>query len=199
MIFAVVPAAGQSTRMGRPKLAMPWRGRTVLEHVVSTLQQGGADHIVVVLAPDANKLEPLAAKAGALVLVLEYPTLDMRQTVEHGLLWLENQYSPKPEDAWLLQPADHPGIESAVVQAVCSGYLGQRSNEPSILVPVFQGRRGHPALIAWRHVPGIRSHPAGQGLDSYLRLHARETLELAVESGAILDDLDTPEDYERLQ
>ncbi len=51
MIFAVVPAAGRSSRMGRPKLSLPLGGRTVLEHVVIALRQGGVDEVLVVVGP----------------------------------------------------------------------------------------------------------------------------------------------------
>jgi CTP:molybdopterin cytidylyltransferase MocA len=68
----------------------------------------------------------------------------------------------------------------------------------SIVVPTWQGQRGHPTLVGWGHVAGIRAHPAGEGLNAYFRRHAGETLELAVNSAAVVEDLDTPEDYERL-
>jgi CTP:molybdopterin cytidylyltransferase MocA len=53
-------------------------------------------------------------------------------------------------------------------------------------------------LLSWRLVPGLRAHPDGQGINTYLRHHTAETLEVPVESADILLDLDTPEDYERL-
>ena len=47
-----------------------------------------------------------------------------------------------------------------------------------------------------RHVAGLRAHPAGEGVNAYLRLHGAETLELPVDSADVLADLDTPQDYE---
>jgi CTP:molybdopterin cytidylyltransferase MocA len=74
----------------------------------------------------------------------------------------------------------------------------QAHPEASIIVPVFGGRRGHPALIAWEHVAGMRALPPDTGLNVYLRRQAVATLELPVASETVLCDLDTPEDYERL-
>ncbi len=197
MMFAVVPAGGHSTRMGRPKLALPLGDRTVLEHVVAALREGGADRIVVVVGPHVPELVPLAEAAGADVCRLPEATADMRATVEHGLRWLEERYRPRPDDAWLLAPADHPTLNPAVVRQLRESY----GNEPSrsIVLPVYGGRRGHPTLIAWRHVAGLRAFPAGQGINGYLRSQAGETLEVAVTNAGILWDLDTPEDYERLR
>jgi len=121
----------------------------------------------------------------------------MRATVEAGLRWLEAQVRPEDEDDWLLVPADHPALDSAVVAEL----LAARSRYPQagIIVPTHQGRRGHPTLIAWRHVAGIRRFVPGAGLNAYLRLHAVDTLELPVASPHVLCDLDTPEDYEHVR
>jgi CTP:molybdopterin cytidylyltransferase MocA len=69
----------------------------------------------------------------------------------------------------------------------------------SVFVPTWEGRRGHPALIGWKHVAGIRAHPAGQGLNTYLRECAAEVLEAAAGTSDVLCDLDTPADYESLR
>ena len=197
MTFAVIPAAGKSVRMGRPKLALPLGERTVLGHVVAALRAADVEHVLVVVGPHVSELAPLAERAGAHVLQLADETPEMRATVEAGLRWLEERYHPRPDDRWLLVPADHPALDAVVVRQLCVA----RATHPncSVVVQTFEGRRGHPTLISWKHVEGIRAHPAGQGLNRYLRLHQGETLELPVTSADVLCDLDTPEDYERLR
>jgi CTP:molybdopterin cytidylyltransferase MocA len=196
MTFAVVPAAGHSTRMGRPKLSLPLAGRSVIEHAVAALREGGCQHVVAVIGPHVPELVPLAAAAGAHVRLLTEPTADMRETVEFGLRWLATQYHPKPDDAWVLSPGDHPTLDAGVVRILLAEY--ERGGH-SVVVPTCAGRRGHPTVVAWRHVDGIRSLPAGQGLNAYLRTLAAETRELPVADEGVLCDLDTPADYERLR
>jgi molybdenum cofactor cytidylyltransferase len=200
MIFAIVPACGRSERMGRPKLSLPLAGRTVLEWVVTALRQGGVEKVVVVLGPHVRDLKPLAERAGAAVCWGAEPTPDMRATVQLGLGWLWDCFgagdTDDRKDVWLLAPADHPTLDSDVVRRLCAAHA--ITPEYSIVVPTYQGRRGHPTLIDWSLVGGIYRHPPGQGLNTYLRLHADRTLELPVETPEILRDLDTPEDYERL-
>ena len=197
MTFALLPAGGKSTRMGRSKLALPLGRRTVLERAVAALREAAVDHVLVVVGRHVPELAPLAAAAGASVLLLEEETVDMRATVEHGLRWLEERFRPPPEAGWLLCPADHPALEPAVVRQL----LEARAASPgsSVVVPTFAGRRGHPVLIDWRHVAGMRGLPAGLGLDAYLRRQRPGTLEVPVTSPGVLDDLDTPADYERLR
>jgi molybdenum cofactor cytidylyltransferase len=219
VIVAVVPAAGHSTRMGRPKLSLPLGNRSILEHAVTALRAGGADRVVVVIGPHVPELIPLAEAAGADVCRLAEPTPDMRATVEHGLRWVEDHLHSPPdltrsvrttiadltrsvrttieEDAWLLAPADHPALDPRAVRDLCNFYLRDPSH--SILIPVHGGRRGHPALIAWRHVAGIRALAPDRGINAYFREHATDVREVPVSSAGVLCDLDTPEDYERLR
>ena len=194
--FGLIPAAGKSQRMGRPKLALPLGGRTVLEAVVTAVRQACAEAVVVVLSPGAEGLTALAEKAGATVLRLPSDTAEMRDTIEHGLDWIEETFQPTIKDGWLLLPADHPCVESAVIQRL----LEARTQHPnhSIFVPTVDGRRGHPVWIGWQHVAAIRALPRGQGVNAYLRAQAAVTREVAVTEASVLWDLDTPEDYERL-
>jgi molybdenum cofactor cytidylyltransferase len=196
-LFGLIPAAGKSRRMGQPKLTLRLGNVTVLEHVCHAVQQAGVERVLVVVGPHGHPLAALAKSVGADVLQLAEDTTEMRHTIEHGLAWLEQHCQPQPDDAWLLLPADHPCIEPQVIAELRSAHA--RKSERSIVVPAYQGRRGHPVLIGWRHVPAIRSLAVGTGLNVYLRQQLSETLEVAVGTESILWDLDTPEDYENWQ
>jgi molybdenum cofactor cytidylyltransferase len=196
MVYALIPAAGHSRRMGRPKLALPLGGRAVLEWVIGALRQAEVEHILVVVGPQSPELVPLAEAGGAHVHRLAAETADMRATVEAGLLWLEERFHPAPDDDWLLVPADHPTLDAGVVRQLLQARRAL-AHSP-IVIPTYQGRRGHPALIGWSHVEGIRRLPLGQGLNGYFRQCSQETLELPVSFSEILVDLDTPEDFAQL-
>jgi molybdenum cofactor cytidylyltransferase len=195
MTVALIPAAGKSQRMGRPKLSLPWGEGTVLEHLVRAFRDSGVDRVVTVIGPHVTELVPLAERAGAEVCLLPHETPDMRATVEAGLAWIESRHPIRDDDCWFLSPGDHPFVDAAVVAQL----LGERTQHPeaSIFIPTHAGKRGHPALIGWGHVAGIRQLPDGVGLNVYLRGQAAVTREVPVNSPGILVDLDTPEDYER--
>jgi len=196
MPYALIPAAGKSRRMGRPKVSLPLGGRTVVEHVIAALQKAGVDEILIVLGPQVAELASLVERTGARVLLPAEPTHTMRATVEQGLTWLENRFHPRPRDCWFLVPADYPILEPAILQKLLRKRRVNRKY--SIFIPTYQGRRGHPALIAWKHVAAIRALPPEIGLNVFLRSHPKQTLEVPVESPTILWDLDTPEDYRRI-
>jgi molybdenum cofactor cytidylyltransferase len=194
--FVLIPAAGKSSRMGKPKLALPLGERTVLERVLLAMKQAGIADRLVIVGPQAVELEGLAQRAGAHIFRMAEDTPDMQATVLQGLGWLESHLHPGLEDSWLLMPADHPTLDPAVVTEL----LKARSEHPSqsIFIPTHAGRRGHPALISWNLVADLREFPAGQGLNRFLREHSGQTLECPLDDPDVLCDLDTPEDYRRL-
>ena len=194
--FGLIPAAGKSRRMGRPKLLLPLGENTVLEQVLAAVRSAGVEDILVVVAPAADELARLAAAAGAHVLRLAEDTPDMRATCLHGLAWIEDRFHPQDSDGWLLLPADHPTVKPDVVRAVLTA--AQERTEQTMVVPSHQGRRGHPTWLRWSHVAAIRALAAGEGLNAFIRAHRDETRELPWPTDEILRDLDTPDDYQAL-
>jgi len=78
-VGAVVVCGGRSSRMGRPKALLPWRGRSLIEHVVEVLS-GVVEDIVVVTSDDLM-LPPLAAR----VLIDEEPEQGPLEALAVGL------------------------------------------------------------------------------------------------------------------
>ncbi len=192
--FALIPAAGKSTRMGTPKLSLPLGNRTVIEKVLQAFRRAGVDEVVVVLAPHSAPLSHFIAKEKASILQLKEETPDMRSTVEKGLGHLEEEFKPGKDDWWFLCPADHPTLNPQVISR-----LLETKKQPNVSIPTHQGKRGHPALIGWNHVDGIRRLPENCGLNAYFRSSETLVKEVDVPYEEILWDLDTPEDYERLR
>jgi molybdenum cofactor cytidylyltransferase len=182
--------------MGRPKLLLPWQGRLVIEQVIAALRAAGIARLLVVVSPDLPELARVASAAGAATFLLAAPTADMRATVEAGLAWIEQTWSPRDEAGWLLVPADHPVLDPSVVRQLLEAWQSQPDR--TIFVPTHAGRRGHPTLLAWSEVAALRASPLGEGLNRFIRSRPERTAEVPVDSDLILADLDTPEDYARL-
>jgi molybdenum cofactor cytidylyltransferase len=193
---ALIPAGGLSSRMGRPKLSLPLGGKAVLVWVIDALREAGIERILTVVGPHVPELLPLARGADSEVLSLEEQTKGMRGSVEQGLNWIERTWRPAAADCWLLALADHPLLNPEVVRRLLREWEGQRA---TILIPTYQGRRGHPTLLGWRHALGIRTVDPGFRLNAYIRSQWAETHEIPVDDPDILNDLDTPADYARWQ
>jgi molybdenum cofactor cytidylyltransferase len=194
MIAALVPAAGRSVRMGRPKLLMEFEGRTLIRRVVTALREGGADRIVVVPpadAPESAAIAAEAASAGAQVLSPESQPAEMRESVELGLAVLDAD--PRPACV-LLTPGDIPGLTADLVARLLEV---AREWPDRLVVPTHDGRRGHPIVLPWNVALRIRDLPDDAGVNALVDRHRADVLEVPVSALAAIDDLDTPEDLER--
>jgi molybdenum cofactor cytidylyltransferase len=195
-LFAVVPAAGRSRRMGRPKLLLPLGSSTVIARMLAILARPEISATVVVVRPDDEPLRAAVAECGAIPLQPEEPPPEMRQSVAHALRFIGQQFRPHPNDAWFLAPADHPLLDVGVIDRMISAW---RTSAGKILVPTYRGKRGHPTLFPFRLTPEIFRLPPDQGLNRLLRLHSTEIVQLEIDSPSVVTDLDTPEDYARLR
>jgi molybdenum cofactor cytidylyltransferase len=148
--------------------------------------------IVVVAKNDDNALHAAADRAGARVVRPAVDPPDMRASVEYGLDWVRRQAAPTAEDGWLLIPADHPIVDPAVLNELIARW---QTYDAAIVLPTFEGRRGHPTLLPWALADEVASIPENQGLNWLVRQHAAATLELPVQTRSVLIDLDTPEEY----
>ena len=210
---AIVPAAGASTRMGRPKLLLPWGQSTVLESTLAALREGGVPTIVVVLAP----LGPLAGwlpPPGVRTAVNPEPASGMLSSVLVGLAALaaaggtsarvegasalsgEHVDAPaSAPDPLLVCPADLPALRASTIAALLAAYR----ERGGVVVPRHGRRRGHPLLIAprWQaRLPEIAHHQTG--LRRILELAAGAVHEVPVDDPGSIRDVDTPEDYATL-
>jgi molybdenum cofactor cytidylyltransferase len=192
-LVAIIPAAGHSRRMGEPKLLLEFGGQSVLSRVVQTLHGAGLSRCLVVVRPDDLALAGEAERAGAEVVVPVIAPSDMRYSVECGL---RHVLPATPAyDGWILVPADHPTLNPDVIRNLITAW---QVSPTRIVVPVYQGRRGHPTVFPWGLVPEILALPPECGLNQLLRSQPARVLEVSVSDRRVLDDLDTPEDWERL-
>ena len=191
MIIAIVPAAGLSSRMGRPKPLLDIGGEPLLARVVKALLAGGAGGVIVVAPPndraESAEIARCADEAGAVVAIPSHQKGDMRGTIEIGLARAEMLGTPS---AILLSPCDTPDIGPELVRCVIE--VGC-SNAGSIVVPRSRSGRGHPAYLPWELARSIRDLRPGLGVNSLLD-HPRYSI-VEVDWHEPLGDIDTPEDY----
>ena len=189
MIHAIILAAGESRRMGKQKMLLPYGGKTVIEHIVTQVLQCGVDGITVVLGHDAGeiaaKLTPLPVQR---VVNDEYAG-GMITSVRSGL-----ESVPPEASAAMIALGDQPDITPAVVSQLIEGF---RTAGKGIAVPLFEGRRGHPILVSTNYRDAVMTRYEDTGLRGLLVDNPEDVAEISVDHPGILQDMDTPEDYAR--
>ncbi len=197
-LFAVVPAAGLSRRMGQPKLVMDLAGKPVVAWLLDALDQPQIDSIVVVVRKSDELLQStIRAQNRSVELVLpDTDPPDMRASVEHALERISTKFAPSSDDGWLLIPADHPVLDRELVGSLLETW---RHGDADILLPVANGRRGHPVIMRWSMTELVQSLPEGTGLNALKKLPGVNVQETPVADDSIVLDVDTPEDFARLK
>lgn len=200
MIAALILAAGQSKRMGQPKMLLPWGETTVLGQVIFTLQAAGVESMVVVTGGARQEVEALvgqiARQRASSSLMLDtiynqdFAAGEMLSSVQAGLRYLAKNVLSA--EATLIAPGDQPQVQVRSVRSVIQAHCQERA---SLVVPSFHQRRGHPWLAARIHWEEMLSLRPPASLRNFLNHHADEIQYVEVDDPGVLQDLDTPEDY----
>ena len=193
MISAIILAAGQSTRMGLPKMLLPWGRVTIIEHVVSVFANAGIKDILVITGGAREQVEEIIQKRSLYAPVRavynnDYQTESMLSSIQCGL----KQLSEKNIGAALLGLGDQPQAQVSSVRLVAETFLKTQS---PLVVPSFEMRRGHPWLVARPLWSELLEMNASETSRDFLNRHAHDIHYVPVDTPSILADMDTPEDY----
>lgn len=195
MTSAIVPAAGASSRMGRPKLLLPYRDTTVAGALLDSLRAAGVERIVLVAAAGDEALRAWARGRNVTVAVNERPERGMLSSIVAGLDALGGGAAVEATGRPLLvTPADLPAIDPRTIRELVATL--ERAEAP-LAVPTYRGKRGHPLAIAASVAGDIARLDPAIGLRQLLDRHP--VLEIAVDDPAVVADVDTPADYELLR
>jgi molybdenum cofactor cytidylyltransferase len=190
--FAIVPAAGVSRRMGAAKLLLPVGGQPLIERVLASWTGSSVTRTIVVAKLGDDALLEACRGFDVDIVVPHVAPGDMKASVRLALRHIESSYSPAPHDAWLLAPADLPGLSAPAIDAVLASY---DAYEAAAVLPTFEGRRGHPALMPWSAAARVDSLADDEGINALVAKMA--VREIAWRDAGVLQDLDTPHEYAR--
>ncbi|MGB8960050.1 MAG: nucleotidyltransferase family protein, partial [Candidatus Aminicenantales bacterium] len=177
-------------RMGRQKLLLPFGEATVVGAVVRAAQASRAGRTLVVLGADREAIRRELEPVGVDFAVNENYPLGMLTSIQAGFRAL-----PDDAKAAVVLLGDQPFLASRVIDLVIDAY---EAGSRGIVVPAFQGRRGHPVLIGLKYRDEVLAIDPADGLRRLMLAHPDDILEIDVADPSILRDLDTPEDYRNL-
>ncbi len=179
-VGGVVLAAGASRRAGRIKALATIDGEPFVVRAVRALREGGCAEVVVVVGPPHAELVAAAIEGSA--------ERQDNPNPEHGML---SSLRLGLRDTWsaaVVSLVDHPRVRASTVARVIDAWRGSGVD---VVRPVYEGRRGHPYLVA-RSVFDALREGAGEGGARPI-LARRSSLDVEVSDAGVRDDLDTPE------
>lgn len=188
-IWSIILAAGESRRMGFPKMLLEFNGRTMIENVIEHVAGSDTDGILVVLGAGMDVLSQLVSKYDVKYCYNENYRDGMLSSVQCGFRNLPTDF-----EAVMVFQGDQPFINPSVINAVINEY---RASGKGIVIPVFHGKRGHPLLLDRKYRDQIDLLDPAEGLRSVAYLNSGDVIEVETNEPGILRDFDTYDDYKK--
>jgi len=189
----IILGAGASSRMGRPKLLLPWGDTSVIGHLIEQWRALTVAQIVIVCRPGDREL-------GVELDRLSFPPENRIENPqpEHGMFssvlcathwdgW-QNRLT-----TWTIVLGDQPHLRLDTLRALLAF---QRDHPDAICQPVYDGHMRHPVLLPRRAFVELNNSRA-KTLKEFLKRTSCSLVECPIEDSGLALDLDRPEDYEK--
>ena len=190
MISGILLAAGESRRMGKPKLLLPWKQATIIEEVVDGYLKSTLSELIVVVGENKKSIkEVLQAKP---VRIVENPLYrqGMSTSIRAGVLAASIE-----TEGYCIGLGDQPLITTKVIDLLITSFLKDRTG---IAVLSHQGKRGHPVIFSAAFREALCSLNGDLGGRTLIEQYPSEVRYVEAGSKSIFLDIDTPEDYQKL-
>ncbi|HYJ46247.1 MAG TPA: nucleotidyltransferase family protein [Pyrinomonadaceae bacterium] len=190
MIAAILLAAGKSSRMGAFKPLLPFGSRSVVEACVSNLLEGGVGEVVVVVGHRAAEVQDRLAHLPVRFAVNNDSESEMGVSIARGI-----EQVAADAEALLLALVDQPAVPPEVITFLVAERERTRAR---LLVPIHEGRGGHPVLLDLSLREELLNLDRERGLRGLFDAHREEVLRVVVTSPYVARDMDRWDDYRAL-
>jgi molybdenum cofactor cytidylyltransferase len=180
MLAAVILSGGASRRMGSPKALVSYQGASFLEHLLSVTRHPAIGVRRVVLGPDAEGISGQVTLTPQEVVINKDWEQGQLSSIQAALRTL-----PGGTEGMLLCPVDHPLVSATLVNSLIVTFLETR---PSVVLPMFEGRRGHPVIFSAAVYDELLRAPLDVGARAVVWAHKHDLQEVSTsEEGCVLN------------
>ncbi|HLK34876.1 MAG TPA: nucleotidyltransferase family protein [Terriglobales bacterium] len=200
----VILAAGESSRMGRDKALLPWPPQPPEPRIARTetflsanihLLEAHTDMVLVVAGKNAPNLAPLVYASSAFLIVNPAPEQGQFSSLQAGLREVLN----RGRDAAVITLVDRPPVRSDTMTQLRIAFIDAISREKWAVIPQYGEKHGHPVLIGREMMEAFLRAPVAASAREIEHQHQDRILYLPVQDPHVTLNVDTPEDYARLQ
>ncbi len=187
-IWAIVLAAGISSRMGKPKLLMPWGDHTMIEEVVDQVVAAEYDGIVVVLGEWWEEMqECLDDRDVKFARNLNFRS-GVAGSIKAGVAFLDSTAT-----AFAIVLGDQPNIKAKTHKLVMANF---RKAKKGVCVPVYDGVIGHPVIFSAEYRSRMFGLQGDSGARRLVEGNKDDLAQLELKAPEIVGSINTQNDYD---
>ena len=187
-VTAIILGAGESSRMGRPKLLLPFGDSTMIGTVISHVHASSIEKTIVVLGANFESHREVIKDYPVEIVNNTQYREGMFSSVKSGL-----DAVPGDADAVMVLLGDQPMIQTEEIDQLIEAYMG---SEKEIALAAHGKKRGHPILFGKKFIREVTGYPGDASLRDLLQNYPSEILEIQTGDERILRDIDTENDYQ---
>lgn len=188
-ISAILLGAGESRRMGKDKLSLPWKKKTIFEQCLQTLLRSRANEVIVVLKDRVEEIAFCMNQKKVTVAVNRHYKKGMSASIRRGVRAMDPQ-----SHGILIALGDQPFLKTRTINALIRVF---KKGEGEIIVPSFKGRRGNPVIFHRRYAKELLRLKGDVGGKSIVEKHPGKVCIVPVKSEGVIRDIDTWMDYRK--
>ncbi|PYX38210.1 MAG: hypothetical protein DMG81_12405 [Acidobacteria bacterium] len=198
-LCGVILAAGDSTRMGTDKAMLPWppgaarAGGTFLSAQIHSLSLF-TELVIVVAGNNAAAITPVVYAEGASLVVNPDPSRGQFSSLQVGLHEVLN----RGRDAAMVTLVDRPPVGNATIQMLSDAFAGAIANWKWAAVPQYQGKHGHPILLAREMIEAFLRAAATATARDVEHQNAEHIEYVPVDDPLVIANINTPDEYASL-
>jgi molybdenum cofactor cytidylyltransferase len=193
MLTALVPAAGMSTRLGRNKLLLSFKGKPLIAHAADTLLASAVDEIIVILGYEADQVRAAIGERRVRFVENRDYAEGLSSSVRAGFAAI-----PSEATAIMIYLADQPLLEAGDVNYLIRAFAEAGASNKSIVVPFFRGQRGNPVIVNASYKASVLTLAGDTGCRRVIKQNPDQVITVEMETDHVVRDIDTMEEYERL-
>ena len=176
--------------MKQTKQLLSYRGKPLLQHTIDAATGSMLSGVILVLGHEAEIIRENIKLNGAETVQNPHYRSGQSSSLKVGLSAVSDTC-----DAVLFMLGDQPLINSDIIDRLIQHYLKTGS---ALIIPRYVGKRGNPVLIDRSLFKELEELSGDTGGRELFKRHQNEIEYLDEQTAAILTDIDTPEDYQRL-
>jgi molybdenum cofactor cytidylyltransferase len=200
-LYAVILAAGESSRMGTDKALLPWpptspgspaTGQTFLSAAIQALEPF-SERVIVVAGRNETAVAPVVYANGASLVSNPEPDRGQFSSLQVGLREVLNE----GRDAAMVTLVDRPPARAATLRTLCSAFA-DAGNDVWAVVPEYNGKHGHPFLVAREMIEAFLKAPPSVSARDIEQQNLSHVSYVVVDDPLVILNIDTPQEYAAL-